>query len=173
MGDNMIFLLIKIFFVRIVDVSLGTFRTILTVKGKRTCASIIGFIEVLIWFLIVREALNTSESGLIVGIAYASGFSVGTYIGGLLSDKFISGTLSVQIILSNNDKRIIDKIREEGFAVSVTNVFGQEYDKQKYMLFMEINKKSYEQLKKLINELDPKAFLVVNETKIVQNGFIK
>ena len=41
------------------------------------------------------------------------------------------------------------------------------------MLFMEINKKSYEQLKKLINELDPKAFLVVNETKIVQNGFIK
>lgn len=169
----MIFLLIKIFCVRIVDVSLGTFRTILTVKGKRTYASIIGFIEVLVWFLIVREALNTNESGLIVGIAYAGGFSVGTYIGGLLSDQFISGTLSVQIILSNNDKKIIDKIREEGFAVSVTNVFGQEYDKEKYMLFMEINKKSYEQLKKLINELDPKAFLVVNETKIVQNGFIK
>lgn len=169
----MIFLLIKIFCVRIIDVSLGTFRTILTVKGKRTYASLIGFIEVLVWFLIVREALNTNESGIIVGIAYAGGFSVGTYVGSLLSDKFISGTLSVQIVLSNNDKSVIDRIRKEGFAVSVTNVFGQEYDKEKYMLFMEINKKSYERLEKLINELDPKAFMVVNETKLAQNGFIK
>lgn len=169
----MIGLLLKIFFVRIVDVSLGTFRTILTVKGKRQYASMIGFIEVLIWFMIVREALNTDAGGIIVGIAYASGFSVGTYIGGLLSDKFISGTLSVQIILSNNDKSIVDRIRKEGFAVSVTNVYGQDNKKEKYMLFMEINKKSYEKLKELINELDPKAFTVVNETKLVQNGFIK
>lgn len=169
----MIFLLLKVFFVRIIDVSLGTFRTILVVKGKRQYASIIGFIEVLIWFLVVREALNTDAGGLIIGIAYASGFSVGTYIGGLLSDKFISGTLSVQIILSNNDKYIVDRIREEGFAVSVTNVYGQDHKKEKYMLFMEINKKSYKQLEELINELDPKAFTVVNETKLVQNGFIK
>ena len=86
----MLFLLIKIFVVRIIDVSLGTFRTILTVKGKRTYASAIGFIEVLIWFLIVREALNTDAGGIIVGIAYAGGFSTGTFIGGLLSEKFIS-----------------------------------------------------------------------------------
>ena len=69
----MIGLLLKIFFVRIVDVSLGTFRTILTVKGKRQYASMIGFIEVLIWFMIVREALNTDAGGIIIGIAYASG----------------------------------------------------------------------------------------------------
>lgn len=169
----MIFLLLKIFFVRIIDVSLGTFRTILTVKGKTIYASMIGFIEVLIWFLIVREALNTDAGGILVGIAYAGGFSTGTFIGGKLSDKFISGTLSVQIILSNNDKTIIDRIRKEGFAVSVTNVFGQDVEKEKYMLLMEINKKSYEKLKNLINELDPKAFTVVNETKMAQNGFIK
>ena len=64
-------------------------------------------------------------------------------------------------------------LAKEGFAVSITNVYGQDNKKEKYMLFMEINKKSYEQLEKLINELDPKAFTVVNETKLVQNGFIK
>ena len=169
----MLFLLIKIFVVRIIDVSLGTFRTILTVKGKRTYASAIGFVEVLIWFLIVREALNTDVGGILVGIAYAAGFSTGTFIGGLLSEKFISGTLNVQVILSNNDKTIITKIREAGFAVSVTKVFGQDENNEKYMLIMEINKKSYEKLKTLIEELDPKAFTVVNETKVTQNGFIK
>ena len=41
-------LCVKIFFVRIIDVSLGTFRTIITVKGKAIYASIIGFIEVFV-----------------------------------------------------------------------------------------------------------------------------
>lgn len=169
----MIFLLIKIFFVRIIDVSLGTFRTILTVKGKTLYASMIGFVEVLVWFLIVQEALNTTESGLLVGIAYAGGFATGTYIGGYLSDRYISGNLTVQAILSNTNKETIDKIRQEGFAVSVTEVYGQDHKKEKYMLFMEINKKNYDYLNQLIKKLDPKAFIVVNETKIVQNGFIK
>lgn len=40
----MIYILcLKIFLVRILDVSLGTFRTILTVKGKTLYASLVGF----------------------------------------------------------------------------------------------------------------------------------
>ena len=88
-------------------------------------------------------------------------------------DIYLIDTLAVQAILSNNNKSIIDTIRQEGFAVSVTEVYGQDHKKEKYMLFMEINKKNYDHLNTLIKKLDPKAFVVVNETKIVQNGFIK
>ena len=42
----MLLLCIKIFLVRILDVSLGTVRTIMTVKNKNLIASIIGFIEI-------------------------------------------------------------------------------------------------------------------------------
>ena len=41
------------------------------------------------------------------------------------------------------------------------------------MLFMEIDKKKLEKLKKLIKSLDSRAFMVVNETKLVENGFFK
>ena len=78
---SLFFLCIKVFLARIVDVSLGTFRTIITVKGKALYASIIGFFEVLIWFLVVKEALNTNETGILIGISYALGFAAGTYIG--------------------------------------------------------------------------------------------
>ena len=61
-------LVLKIFFVRIIDVSLGTARTIIMIKGKSFMASVIGFVEVFIWFMIVREALNTTESGIIIAI---------------------------------------------------------------------------------------------------------
>ena len=83
-GDCMsiFFLCIKIFFVRIVDVTLGTLRTIITVKDKIFLASVIGFFEVLVWFLIAKEALDTASSSVLVGILYALVLACGTYNGG-------------------------------------------------------------------------------------------
>ena len=49
-GDRMTTFLmcIKIFCARLIDVSLGTFRTINTVKGKDLAAASIGLIEIII-----------------------------------------------------------------------------------------------------------------------------
>ena len=175
MGDFMelLMLCIKVFSVRILDVSLGTMRTIVTVKGKAKTASLIGFIEVLIWFLIVREALNTDIESIWIAISYAGGYATGTLIGGILSNKLIKGNFGVQVILSENNDSIIDAIRKEGYAVSVIDVKGQDKDKEKYMLFIEIDKRRFEHLRSLIKGLDEKAFIVVNETRMVQNGYFK
>lgn len=164
-------LCIKIFLVRICDVSLGTARTIFVVKGKKIIAALIGFIEIIIWFIIVREALNTPETSLWVAVSYAGGFAVGTYIGGLVSDKFIKGSLTVQVV-SSKGYELAEKIREAGYAVSVIDIKGQE-DSKKCMLFIEIDKKSYSKLQNIIEKNDSAAFTVINETKYVQNGFIK
>jgi len=166
-------LCVKIFFVRILDVSLGTFRTLLTVKGKTLYASIIGFIEVIIWFLIVKEALNTDIDSIWVAVSYSGGFATGTYIGGLISKKFIRGNLTVQIITSNEYSKLVNELRDAGYAVSVLNVRGKNEDEEKYMLFIEIENKSLYHLQKLIKKLDPEAFIVVNESKYVYNGYIR
>ena len=98
---SIFYLCIKIFLTRIIDVTLGTFRTILTVKDKVLVSSVIGFFEVLIWFLIAKEALETNSS-ILIGVFYALGFASGTYIGGIISRKLIKGNLQVQIITKNN-----------------------------------------------------------------------
>ena len=163
-------LVLKIFFVRIIDVSLGTARTIIMIKGKSLMASIIGFVEVFIWFMIVREALNTSQSGVVIAISYSLGFAVGTYIGSILSSMFIEGTLGVEVITTNKDLASI--IRNEGYAVSEVDVKGQK-DEKKYMLIIEIKNKRLKDLKALINSKDKSAFVMVSETKLVQNGYFK
>ena len=160
----------KIFFARILDVSLGTLRTIITVKGKNFLAACIGFIEICIWFTIVREALNTDETSMFVMLSYAAGYATGTYIGGVISKKVIRGTVSMQIITANHN--LVNVIRDNGYAVSVMNIKGQE-EIDKYMLYIEVNNKSYDRLMNLVKNNDSKAFIVVNETKFVQNGFIK
>ncbi|MDR2338256.1 MAG: DUF5698 domain-containing protein [Deltaproteobacteria bacterium] len=165
-------LCLQIFFARILDVSLGTTRMILTVKGKALFAGVIGFVELFIWFVIAREAINTGIDSIWVPISYAGGYATGTFIGGLLSHKFISGNYGVQVVLSGKaDEDIVNNIRQNGFAVSVVDVKGK--GEHHNMLFIEINKNSFGKLKKMIRKLDEKAFMVVNETKLVQNGFVK
>ena len=59
---NIVLLCIEIFFARIIDVSLGTIRTVIVVKGKNLIGSILGFFEVTVWFLVVEQALTTSNN---------------------------------------------------------------------------------------------------------------
>lgn len=169
----LLFLCVKVFFVRILDVSLGTFRTLLTVKGKTKFASITGFFEVLIWFLVVQEALNTGDSSIWIAISYALGFAAGTYIGGVISQKFIKGNLAVQVVSNVANRVMIDLLRKEGFAVSVMDVTGHDEDDVKFMLFIEIDSHRMNRLEYLVKSVDPKAFIVVNETKMVVNGYFK
>lgn len=167
---ELLLICLKIFFVRIIDVSLATTRTIVMVKEKSLLASLIGFVEVFIWFMIVKEALNFEGGGIFVGISYSLGFAIGTFIGSFLSNKFIDGNLGIEVI--TDEKDLAYKIREKGFAVSVLDAKGQE-DKDKYMLVIEIRKKKLIELKKIINELDKDAFVMVRETKVVHNGYFK
>ncbi len=167
----MFLLCVKIFCARILDVSLGTVRTVLTVKGKTGYASLFGFVEVLVWFLVVQEALNTSESGLIIAISYAGGFATGTYIGGLISQKLIPGNFGVQVITSGKNKDMVEALRNEGYAVSEMEVKGKK--EGRLMLFIEIDKKRFDHLQYLVKSMDEKAFIVVNETKYVENGYFK
>ncbi len=173
-NDMELFLLcLKIFGARILDVSLGTLRMMITVKGKNLYASLVGFFEVFVWFIIVREALNTNETSIWIAIAYALGFATGTYIGGILSKKFISGNLSVQIITDRAYPDMVNILRNEGYGVTVIDVEGKDTDKEKDMLFIEINNKSLNHLQKLVKQIDQDAFIVVNETKYVMNGFLE
>lgn len=166
----LLFLCIKVFFVRIIDVSLGTVRTIVTVKDRKLLASFIGFIEVLVWFLVAKEAISTTSNSIWIAISYSLGFATGTYIGAFISSRYIKGNFGVQVITSNLE--LIKEIRNNGYAVSVMDVKGHE-DNDKYMLFIEIDKKDFKHLQLLIKKYDSKAFIVVNDTKYVQNGYFQ
>ena len=159
-------LCIKIFVARICDVSLGTVRMILVVKEKKIFATITAFFEVLIWFLVAREALNQATKYPIIIIAYAGGYAAGTLIGSLISSNVFKGTLNVQIITSTDKNKMIETIKENGFGASVISM-----DDNKWMIIVEANKKHYSKLKKIITEIDPHVFIHVNETKFIEGGF--
>lgn len=168
-GDIMLLLCIKIFVARLIDVSLGTFRTINTVKGRNFIAALIGLVEISVWFLVVKEALNTDNNSYFIVLSYALGFSVGTYIGGKISSLFIKTNLEVQVILTKRDNEIVNKLRKSGYGVTIIDAKGN--NNLKYMLYIQIKNKSLNGLKKIIKANDPRALIAVNETKYIENGY--
>lgn len=165
-------LCLQIFFFRIIDVSLGVMRTILSVKRKPFFASMVGFVEVLIWFLIVRSALSADVDNLFIAFAFALGFATGTFIGGLLAKRFIRSNINVQVITSSRDEAFIRAIRTNGFPATVIEASGSGEERSKrYLLFIEIKSGDYKKLKQLVLGLDPRAFIFVNELTSSINGF--
>lgn len=170
---NLFLVCLGIFCARIIDVSIGVIRTIVMVKGGTKKAAILAFIEVLIWYVAAREALNTNITSIWIAISYAGGYATGTYIGSLLSKIFIKGTTTVQIITKRATKENIAKIRQAGFAISVIEMVDDYDGKPKKMLMCEVNNQKVKELSNLIRNFDKEAFIIANETKMVQNGYIK
>jgi len=170
---SLFLLCLKIFCARIMDVTLGTLRTTFTVRGKTLNAGIIAFFEVFIWFSIVREALNTDTSSIWIAVSYAAGYATGTIIGITISNKFVNSLISVEVISSKATPQNIQKIRDDGYGVSVVNTTDNLGEDNKNILFVTLNSRNLKEFKKLIYSIDSKAFIVVNESKIVLNGFVK
>lgn len=170
---SLFLLCLKIFCARIIDVTLGTLRMVHTVKGKTLIAGAIAFCEVFIWFIIAREALNTGISSLWIAVAYAGGYATGTVLGTFISNRFINSLISVEVITTKATPENIAKIRLEGFGVSVVDVIDELSEEDSKLLFITLNSRHLDELKRILRHIDKNAFVVINESKIVQNGFVK
>ncbi len=170
----MVMVCIKIFLARIVDVSLGTIRTVLVVKGKNFTPAIVAFFEVLIWFFAAREALNNATDSLLIPIFYAGGYAAGTYIGTFISERYVEGLIGVQVITkSSGETKLLKEIRDSGFGASVIDLKNPYEKDKKEMVLVHLNKSKLKKLTRIIRRNAPDAFVVINENKYVQNGLIK
>ena len=162
-------LCIKIFFARIVDVTMGTFRMIFIVKNKTLFATLIAFVEVVIWFLAAKYSFKENSS-IIVAIFYAMGYAIGTLLGTHFSHKFNKTTSSVWAVLKTLNEKNIKKLNKNSFYPNIINL-----DNNKKLLYIEINTKDEEKLKNLLQNIDKSAFITQNENKIIteNNNFIK
>lgn len=170
----MVLLCLKIFFARIIDVSLGTIRTVLVVRGRRFTPAFFAFFEVLIWFLIAREALTTDIKSILIPIFYAAGYATGTYVGGFISNNFVEGLIGVNVTTKTKGvNKMMEEIRKAGFGVSAIDLKNPKDDDEKTLLVVQLNKSKLKTLTHIIRTNDPDAFVVINETKYTQNGLIK
>ncbi|WP_419770565.1 MAG: DUF2179 domain-containing protein [Candidatus Marinarcus sp.] len=156
-----------IFLARVADVSLGTFRTIVIFRGYKVMASLIGFVEIIIWLVAAGQVFKNLDQWHLA-FAYSAGFATGIYVGMWIENRFAIGKELIRCISFNRDI-LADKIREEGFkVVSVDGDMGEE--KPVEVLFIVERRRNIPKLIELINILDQNAVYTVSDLKSVYEG---
>ena len=162
-------ILMIIFILKIIEAFTSTISTILIIDEKRLTGSILSFIQVMIWFLIIKLAL-TDNNGILVALMYAGGYSIGSYLASFITTKYSKKKLLVQIITNNND--IISKLKEKGYSASIINANGL-YGRKNYIIYSFINNKRKNEIINIIKNIDNKAFISINQNKELMNGYFK
>ncbi|WP_234572004.1 DUF2179 domain-containing protein [Rhodohalobacter sp. 614A] len=153
-----------IFFARILDVSLGTLRIMFVSKGLRTKASMLGFVEVLIWIVIVAQVFQNLDNWVNY-VAYAGGFATGTFIGMFIEERMKVGVQIFRIIVAQDSDVLISKLQEADFRV--TEIDGQGKFGPVKILFTVARRKRWQKLEELLKEYAPAAFFSVEDVKDV------
>jgi uncharacterized protein YebE (UPF0316 family) len=89
---------IGIFLLRIVDVSIGTVRTISVVQGHTSVAVGLGFFEVLIWIMAVAQVVSRIDTIPLLAPFYAGGYATGVGVGMLIERRLSRGRYLIRII---------------------------------------------------------------------------
>jgi uncharacterized protein YebE (UPF0316 family) len=156
---------ILIFFARIMDVSLGTIRIIFISRNLRYIAPFIGFFEVMIWLLAVRQIMLGDHLNIVCFIAYSAGFASGTFVGMYLENILSIGKVLIRVITKGDSARLERFLSSEGFGL--TSIDAQGTKGPVKMLFSIIERHDIPHIISLIEKFDPKAFYTIEDVKYV------
>lgn len=157
-----------IFAARVCDVSMATIRTLMVVQGRKVQAALIGFFEVIIYVVALGKVVNgLSDPGNL--IAYALGFACGNYVGIFLEEKMALGNLSAQVVTNHKEDEVVEKLRENGFGVTVVKGEGKEGERN--ILNVTFERKMLGKLNKILEEIDDNVFITVSSTKQIKGGY--
>ena len=156
-----------IFFARVADVSLGTFRTIVIFRGHKFLAAFIGFFEIIIWVVAASQVLTNLDHWYLA-VAYAGGFAVGNFVGMWIESRFAIGNELIRCISFNRDV-LAEMLRNEGFKVVSFDGDMGEGNPVELLLIIE-KRRNVPSLIRLIKELDQTAVYSVSDVKSIYEG---
>jgi len=158
-----------VFCCRLTDVSLGTLRTILVVRGHRSWAATLGFFEVLIWLGAASTVLQHLDTWYLA-VAYAAGFASGNVVGIWIEQRLAIGHLLVRA-LSTAGPHLATALREAGYhVVELSGRSGQ--DEPAEVLFLVERRRRVPELLRRIETIDPDAVCTVADVKEHRTGAV-
>lgn len=159
-----------VFFARILDVSIGTLRTILLVKGYRKIAAVLGFFEVMIYLIVLGKVVGNINQPVLI-IAYCLGYASGNFIGSKIEEKISIGRLAAQVILKDLNMSLVDRLREAGFGVTI--IEGEGKEGRSYLLHVITERKHARNLFDIIDDCDCAAFVTTTDIRSSYGGYFQ
>ncbi len=156
-----------IFLARLGDVTMATLRHIFISKGFKKIVPILGFFEVLIWLIAMRQVFSHLDN-IACFIAWALGFSAGTYLGMLIDEKLAIGTQIIRVITGDNITELIAALKTKNQGITIVD--GQGAIGPVKLIFTIVKRADKFEIIELIHQHAPKAFYTIEDVKSLEYG---
>lgn len=158
-----------IFLLRVIGVTLATLRVLVMMRGSKVGSAALGFFEVLVYVLAIGEVVNNLSNVWNI-LGYCLGFSAGTLVGMWLDERYITGFANVRIISRYKAQRIVETVREAGYGATLEWAAGKNGSVG--VVLATVNRRDVNQVCGLADEVDPQAFITVEEARTVRRGYM-
>ncbi|MGB5049601.1 MAG: DUF2179 domain-containing protein [Caldilineaceae bacterium] len=160
--------MLLIFCLRIVDVSMGTIRMLMIMRGMRKWAVLIGFVEVTIWVVAISQVMSNLNNLWNI-LAYSGGFATGTYIGMYLENGLAMGSVDIRVVSLQKGAEIVSQVRKAGYGATELPALGRSGPVS--LIGIVVTRKQKPAVLALITEVDPDAFVTVDDMRRVDRGY--
>ncbi|MCK5107156.1 MAG: DUF2179 domain-containing protein [Nanoarchaeota archaeon] len=156
-----------IFLSRVIDVSIGTIRVIFVAKGFTKLAPFLGFFEVSIWLLAMRQIMQNLDNWVCY-VAYGLGFAVGNYVGMLIEQKLSFGKVIVRAVSKQDSSELLERLNSSQFKATSTG--SKDSNGEVHLITCVTDKKKVSKLVGIIKEHNPHSFYSIEDVRYVYDA---
>jgi uncharacterized protein YebE (UPF0316 family) len=163
-----ILIALGIFVARLINQTLDTVRFMMTIRGRKLTAWILGFLETTI-FVVTLSAVFSNLNNILYIAAYAAGFATGNTAGMLVEERLAIGHMHLRIISSKRGSAIAEKLRKEGYGV--TEIPARGKDGTVTLLDVSVRRREVKQVHAIAQKVDKSAFISSEEMRPLLRGY--
>ena len=159
---------ILIFLVRVLSISMDTLRFMLTMRGKRGIAWVLGFFESVLFVVTVGAVLDDMSNFLYI-IGYAAGFATGNVVGMYIERKLAVGYSHISVISKTKGAEVAKALRDGDYAV--TEIPAQGKDGPVCISDLSVRRKDVADIERIVQITDPEAFVTIEDVTPLRAGY--
>jgi uncharacterized protein YebE (UPF0316 family) len=159
-----------VFAMRLSDMSLDTLRLVFIMRGRKLLAGLIGAIQATVFILAVSAVLRGPLNFWTVA-GYAAGFGCGVIVGMIVEERLALGYGMFRIYSPARGAAIAQALRAAGHAA--TEFTAQGKDGTVTVVNCAVARRNIPAVKAIVNEIDPSAFVTVDEVRPLQRGHFR
>ncbi len=153
---------------RMLDVTLGTLRTVMVINGRKWIAFGLGFAESLVWITVVAKIIKNMDHPMYF-VAYALGFALGNFLGIVFEQHLAFGTQVIRVF-SRRSHELATALRASGIGtdlphLAVTEMQAQGHKGPVGVIFAEVPRRFSVRVARRAVEIDPDAYFVIDDVR--------
>lgn len=149
-----------IFTMRLGDVSLGTLRISMLVRGYRLLAAALSFLESILWLIATAKVL-TSLQNPSQFLAFAGGYAMGTFVGSTIEQWLALGENLLRVIAPTDSPPVADALHQLGLQATVLNAQGDKGEVR--IVFCIIPARQRELVLRTVGSVNPDALTTIEQ----------